>query len=211
MRNGYSITRDKFLSVHEVSRLLDTCVQHSVQDIEQGRKTWVTRYMLVHLALNSGLRVSEIAALKMSDLHLENDEDNYLIVRHGKGRGAHGKKRDVYLDNEIVDHLKEFIAVKESWQEPISQYSPLFAGRSGKHYTTTALEISFKKAALAAGLPTYYSIHSSRHTYATLLLSKTSNLRFVQKQLGHASLNMTALYANVLPELNQSLANAFIE
>lgn len=211
MRSGYSITRDKFLSVHEVSRLLGTCVEHSAQDAMYGRKTWVTRYMLAHLALNSGLRVSEIAALKVGDLHLVNDEDNYLIVRHGKGRGVHGKKRDVYLDKEIVDHLKQYIAHKSIWQEPTSQGSPLFAGRSGNHYTTTALEISFKKAVAAASLPLHYSIHSSRHTYATLLLAKTSNLRFVQKQLGHASLNMTALYANILPELNQSLANALIE
>ncbi|MDA3971810.1 MAG: site-specific integrase [Desulfobulbaceae bacterium] len=211
MRNGYSITRDKFLSVHEVSRLLAICAYNAAQDAKCGRKTWVTRYMLVHLALNSGLRVSEIAALKMSDLHLVNGEDNYLIVRHGKGRGAHGKKRDVYLDQEIASHLRQYIAHKRAWQESASQDSPLFAGRSGRHYTTTALEISFKKAVAAANLPLHYSIHSSRHTYATLLLAKTSNLRFVQKQLGHASLNMTALYANVLPELNQSLANMLIE
>jgi len=86
--------------------------------------------------------------------------------------------------------------------------APLLAGRGGRAYTTTALHVSFKKAVEAAGLPRHYTIHSARHTYATLLLARTSNLRFVQKQLGHASLNMTALYADVLPEQNQDLANA---
>jgi site-specific recombinase XerD len=73
------------------------------------------------------------------------------------------------------------------------------------------LEISFKKAAERAGLPKYYSIHSSRHTYATLLLAKSKNIRFVQKQLGHASIAMTSLYADVLPEMNQNLANAILK
>jgi integrase/recombinase XerD len=70
---------------------------------------------------------------------------------------------------------------------------------------------SFKKVTEKAGLPLHYSIHSARHTYATILLAKTSNLRFVQKQLGHASLNMTSLYANILPEMNHDLANAILD
>jgi len=56
-----------------------------------------------------------------------------------------------------------------------------------------------------------YSIHSARHTYATLLLAKSNSLRFVQKQLGHASIAMTSLYADVLPEMNQTLANAILK
>jgi len=117
----------------------------------------------------------------------------------------------VYLDDEIVVHLKSYIEIKEQWKEPTDFDSPLLAGRGGKHYTTTALEISFKKAIIKAGLPQHYSIHSSRHTYATLLLAKAKNLRFVQKQLGHASIAMTSLYADILPEMNQNLANAILK
>jgi site-specific recombinase XerD len=205
--NNYMITRDKFLSVKEKNKLLRCCKKEANTDYIKQRKTWISRYMLIHLALNSGLRVSEIAALNLSDLHL-NGKENYLIVYCGK----RGKKRDVYLDDEIVEHLKSYIAIKmDIWQEPIESEAPLFAGRGGKHYTTTALEISFKKAIVKAGLPQHYSIHSSRHTYATLLLAKAKNLRFVQKQLGHASIAMTSLYADVLPEMNQNLANAILK
>ena len=211
MKNGYKITRDKFLSAKEVRRLLRLCEERALVDLVKGRKTWVTRYMLIHLALNSGLRVSEIAALKINDLFLNSRSDTYLIVRRGKGRGSVGRKRDVYLDKEIVKHLKQYLGVKRTWGEPVDDVSPFFSGRAGKHFSITALEISFKKAIKAAELPCHYSIHSSRHTYATMLLAKTSNLRFVQKQLGHANLNMTALYANVLPEMNQSLANALVD
>lgn len=204
MKN-YIITRDKFLSVKERNKLLQCCKKEAKVDYAAERRTWVSRYMLIHIALNSGLRVSEIASLKISDLHLTGKE-NYLIVHCGKRR----KKRDVYLDSEIVMHLKSYIEIKKQWGESTVDDAPLFAGRGG-HYTTTALEISFKKAAEKAGLPKYYSIHSSRHTYATLLLARSKNIRFVQKQLGHASIAMTSLYADVLPEMNQNLANAILK
>jgi len=198
----YSITRDKFLSEDEKKQLLVACKKKAIIDASEGRKTWVTRYILAHTALNSGLRVSEIAALKMGDLFF-NGLENYVLVRHGKG----DKKRDVYLDQGIVLHIKNYIAVKKQRGESITKTAPLLTGRGGNHYTTTALHISFNRAIEEADLPENHTIHSSRHTYATLLLSKTNNLRFVQKQLGHASINTTALYAHVLPEINQALAD----
>jgi len=96
----------------------------------KGRKTWVTRYAAIHLALNSGLRVSEIAALKIRDLSLDG-RNNYLIVQRGKGK----RKRDVHLDKEIVKHLKAYIDMKKSWGEPVTEDAPVFAGRSGNHFS----------------------------------------------------------------------------
>ena len=171
-----------------------------------SRTIWVTRHLLVNLAFHSGLRVSEIAALTVGDLYF-NGKENYLIVQRGKG----GKKRTVYLDSDIVSHLKQYLAIKMKWKQPVDATAPLLAGRGGAHYATSALQFSFKKAIEQANLPTHYSIHSARHTYATFLLAKSKNIRFVQKQLGHASLSMTALYSDVLPELNQSLAETFLK
>jgi len=204
--NGYAITRDKFLSVKEKKALLRVCKRKASMDTRADRATWITRYMLIHLALHSGLRVSEIAALKIEDLRF-NGKENYLVVQCGK----RGKKRDVYIDQELVKHLQNYIETKRKWGEAIDPDSPLFAGRAGEHYTTTALEISFKKAIREAKLPERYSIHSSRHTYATLLMAKTNNIRFVQKQLGHASIAMTSLYADILPEMNQTLAETILK
>lgn len=202
----YKITRDKFMSKEDKRKLLKICEEKSIIDLTKGRQTWVTRYALVHLALNSGLRVSEISALKIGDLFIKGKE-TYLIVRSGKGK----KKRDVYIDKDLVRHLSQYIDYKKkSLSQSLKEDAPLFAGRGGKHFTSTALHISFNKALSIAGL-SQYSIHSARHTYATLILAKTNNLRFVQKQLGHSSLNMTSLYADVLPEMNQSLADAILD
>ena len=200
--SAYLITRDKFMAEDEARRLLKVMEEKAVVDSVKGRTTWITRHMLVHLALNSGLRVSEIASLTIGDLKLTG-KDHYLTVI-GKG----SKKRDVYLDQGLVKHLRDYIDTKKRvWGEPVSPDAPLLAGRGGNHYTTTALQMSFKKALEAAGLPGTYSIHACRHTYATLLLEKTNNIRFVQKQLGHANIAMTALYADIFPEKNRELAN----
>ena len=83
----------------------------------------------------------------------------------------------------------------------------LFTGRDGKHWATITLMKSSKRAIKESHLPSHYSIHSARHTYATFILHATNNLRYVQKQLGHSKINMTALYADVLPSENGNLAN----
>ena len=70
---------------------------------------------------------------------------------------------------------------------------------------------SFKRAIEESHLPLHFSIHNARHTYATFLLHATNNLRYVQKQLGHSKISMTALYADVLPSENGSLANKIRE
>jgi integrase len=201
---GYSITRDKFLSEADMRKLLKTCEEKAALDALKGRRTWVTRYMLVRLAVFSGLRVSEIASLKVCDLHL--NQDSYLVVRKGKG----GRKRDVYIDRELARLLNKYLDhKKKAFGESVAAEAPLFAGRAGKHFTTTALEISWYRAVETAGIKSC-GIHSARHTYATNLLAKTNNLRYVQKQLGHSSLSMTSLYADILPEHNGQLANAIL-
>ena len=203
----YNIHREKILDSDQRSKLLKTCRDKAELDLLHGRETWVKRYMLVDLVLFSGLRVAEVANLKIGDIELTT-KDPYLIVRKGK----RSKKRDVYLDKELISHIKRFIAwKKKSMGEEVENDSPLFIGRNGKHSAAITLMKSFKRAIEEAHLPSHYSIHCARHTYATFLLHATNNLRYVQKQLGHSKINMTALYADVLPSENGNLANKIRE
>jgi site-specific recombinase XerD len=199
----YKITRDKFLSTDEVKRLLKVCEEQADLDLLKGRMTWPTRYMLVALALRSGLRVAEIAALKIGDLHLAGKETR-LVVRKWKG----GKLRDVYFNGSLTKPLKRYIEIKgKAWRQPISPGDYLFSHGEGKPFTTMALYFSFKKALGRAGLPMHHTIHHARHTFATHLLADTGSLKFVQKQLGHENIAHTALYADILPEQRQALAD----
>jgi integrase/recombinase XerD len=204
---SYKIDREKILDSDQRSKLLKTCRDKAELDLLHGRETWIKRYMLVNLVLFTGLRVSEIANLKVGDIEL-NTKDPYLIVRNGK----RGKKRDVYLDKELVRHLKNFISwKKKTMGEEVEINSPLFTGRNEGHCAVITLMKSFKRAIEESHLPLHFSIHSARHTYATFLLHATNNLRYVQKQLGHSKISMTALYADVLPSENGSLANKIRE
>jgi integrase len=207
--NDYKIDRHKFFDTEERQQILTVTEALAVKDERRGLLAWPTRWMLVHLAMQTGLRVSEIASLKIKFIRL-NVKDPYIIVKNGKG----GKSRDVYIDSQLADHLRYFL---EYYRADATGDQPLFKGSTDRdnarngHLTTNALYLSFKKAVKAANLRTDLTIHSARHTYATLLLHKTQNLRYVQKQLGHSSLNMTALYSDIFPEENGKLANMILD
>ncbi len=203
----YNIDREKILDHEQREKLIKTSRDKAELDLLHGRETWVKRYMLIDLALFTGLRVAEITNLTIGDINLK-AKDPYLIVRKGK----RGKKRDVYLDKELVRHIKAFINwKKKTMREEVDDESPLFTGREGKHCAVITLMKSFKRAIEDSNLPLHFSIHSARHTYATFLLHATNNLRYVQKQLGHSKISMTALYADVLPSENGNLANMIRE
>lgn len=200
---NYILTPEDFLSRPERTQLLATCRRLAAEDLLAGRTTWVTRYALVDLALYSGLRVGEMAALEHRDLILS-DPDPYIIVRHGKGN----RERVVYIDTALATHLTEYAEYKShTLALAVDPDSPVFAGQAGQHSPAITLQKSFKQAVTAAGLRPGLSIHKCRHTYATYLLHDTGNLRYVQRQLGHAHISMTSLYADILPEANGTLAN----
>lgn len=192
----YVITRDKLLTESEISKLLKTCRERATADLRAGRITWLMRSALVHIALGSGLKVSEIAVLKVGSLHLSH-RNPYLVVL-----SKTGKKREVYLDNDLVDSLKNFIEQKKTvFKGSIDPVTPLFAGRNGAHITPTALEISWCRAVKDAGMR-HCPISSARHTRAAKILSDTGDLRYVQGQLGFASITYPAYYADIRPAKN---------
>ena len=203
-RKPYTLTPEDYMSREERKQLIKTCQERAELDLMKGRKAWPVRWMLVDLALFSGMRVAEMAALKIGDINLNSKTDPHLIVRNGKGN----KKRAVWFDKELAKHLKQFISYKAKvLQQSIEPDAPLLDGRSGQHSTINTLQKSFKEAINAAGLRNKLSIHSARHTYATFLLKDSGNLRYVQQQLGHSNISMTSIYASILPEENGKLAN----
>jgi integrase/recombinase XerD len=167
----------------------------------------VRDYLLVALDLSTGLRVSEIAALRCGDLFLGCGMSS-LIVRKGKG----GKPRTVVLNREIRNHLLRYLRWKKDAGEPVTPEAPLLLSpRTGQAMTTRAIQKAFKRCATLAGLSPHYSIHSLRHTYACHLYKASKwNLRLVQKQLGHSSIATTQVYADVMePDLRPALERLY--
>ena len=138
----YTLTPEDFLSRKERATLMKVCKERAELDLIKGRQTWPIRYTLIDLALYSGLRVSELVALKIGDLYLK-EKDPFIIVRNGKGK----KERTVYIDDKLCKHLQWFIGYKErALLQSIEKDAPLFAGRGGNHSPTITLMKSFKCA-----------------------------------------------------------------
>ncbi len=201
------LDESKFLSTEEVMQLLRT-VRKRAGTLKGFRKKVATgEYLLVHLALCTGLRVIEIADLQCGDILIENGKSS-LVVRKGKG----GKTRSVQFNSALKNHLLQFLQWKSGIGESVEDNSPLFYSRStGRAMTRRALQKAFKRCAAYAGLSSHYSIHSLRHTCACHLYKASGwNLRLVQKHLGHSRIITTQVYADVMgPDVQPALEKLY--
>ena len=180
------IDRNKYMDMKEVKQLRTVTEARAITDLKAGRISGVHAWMLVDLALSTGLRVSEMAALKIKDIDLKR---GYLSVARLKRKKK--AKETLALGKDILQHLKEYIADMEL------KKGQLFVGSRGP-LSAQGLQRIWKRSVKYAGLSKELSIHSARHTIAVHLLRKTGNLRQVQKQLGHASPATTAnMYADI--------------
>lgn len=186
------LSHTKYLDDDQKRRLLQTVKKESLLDKKEGRTTWPKIQMMIRLAIGSGLRVSELAGLKVQHLHL--GRQPRLNIFDGKG----AKDRTVYIDNELKRRLKDYIQdnrlAGEDW----------LLSCNGSQYSRRALQNQFKKAIGRAGIDNgtenNFSIHALRHTYATYLYEKTGDLGKVQQQLGHSSIQTTRIYAKDTPK-----------
>lgn len=181
-----AIDREKYMDLNEIKTLRTVTEAWGITDLRHGRAQGVKAWMLIDLALSTGLRVSEMAALKIGHVDLKRGA---LKVSRLKRKGK--RTETLAIGKDLISHLKEYI----TWAD--HKKGPLFLGQRGA-LTAQGLQRIWKRAIKKAGLPAELSIHSARHSMAVRLLKKTGNLRQVQKQLGHASLATTAnMYADI--------------
>ena len=198
----------KFLPRKDAEKLLAVAKNRSKSAYPKEKKTAVRDYFIIYLGLATGLRVMEMAALNCGDLSTE-DILPSLLVKNGKGN----KRRRVFFNSLFKQHCKEYLTWKQSIGESIEPEQPLLlSSNTGGHMTTRAIQKAFKRCAQKADLPLHYSIHCLRHTYACFLLKASNwNLRLVQKQLGHAKITTTQVYADVmLPEIKKALDKLYL-
>jgi integrase/recombinase XerD len=136
------------------------------------------------VAYGCGLRVSEIVHLKVGDI----DSARMLIrVEQGKGR----KDRYVMLSPDLLELLRR-------WWRTARPQGWLFPGRDpGQPITARQLDRACKAAAATAALDKRVSLHTLRHSFATHLLERRTDIRVIQVLLGHKKLDTTARYTRV--------------
>jgi integrase/recombinase XerD len=138
---------------------------------------------ILFLIYSAGLRVSELLNLKETDI----EEDRMVIyIRSGKGR----KDRISLLSRVTLDYLKKYCHV----------YKPtvwLFEGQFGGQYSSRSINHFIHNYARKAGIYKRVSAHTLRHSFATHLLERGTDLRYIQTLLGHESSKTTERYTHV--------------
>lgn len=189
---NWNLDLDSFLSKEEI-KILREELKARKEAQPNKRIVWI-EWFLVELALNTGLRVFEIANLEYHDIVLRS-ELSYVIVRNGKG----GKKRHVRINREFQMTVIKYLEWKNV--NDINSSALLYSKKSKGKYSTRALQYAFKRAISYVNISPHHSIHHLRHTYASLLsASSKGDVRLVQKQLGHSELSTTQIYIDLFEE-----------
>jgi integrase/recombinase XerC len=169
----------KTLDVDQLSGLLEAGAS-SVLEIRD--------LAMFELFYSSGLRLSELSALDLTDLDLP---DSTLTVRIGKG----GKSRILPIGSKAVTAIKNWLpqrAVKTPAAEPA-----LFVSTRGTRLGQRSIELRLEQWCKKKGIAEHIHPHMLRHSFASHLLESSQDLRAVQELLGHSNISTTQIYTHL--------------
>jgi integrase/recombinase XerD len=156
---------------------------------------------MLELLYATGIRASEIAGLKCSDLNLK---IGYLRCL-GKG----GRERIVPVGKVAIAAINEYlINLRPGLIKPFSD-DFLLLSRTGRPMSRIEIWRLVKKYAIRAGMPRNLTVHTLRHCFATHLLSGGADLRSVQEMLGHVDIATTQIYTHVDQERLREIHKKF--
>jgi len=162
-------TIPEILSIEEVRRLIEVTKN-------------VKHKLIIKLIYGTGLRVSEIINLKKRDLHFD---EKLIKINLGKGK----KDRFVTLPESILAELENFSKIGDS------KY--LFESQRGGNLTSKSIQLILSTNAKKAGIKKRVYPHLLRHSFATHLLEAGTDLRIIQKLLGHSDIKTTQIYTQI--------------
>lgn len=140
--------------------------------------------LLVETIYGCGLRVSEAAKLKKEDIRFN---EGLLFIRQGKG----GKDRFVSLPASLSKRLESYLVLRNDANPYV------FDSSRGGHLSIMSIQKIVEKAAGKAGINKNVHPHTLRHSYATHLLENGTDIRIIQKLLGHTDIRTTQMYTHV--------------
>jgi len=172
----------KYLSVEDVERLLN----QPPADTPYG----VRDRAILELLYGTGLRVSELTALRISDVNL----DVGYVCALGKGN----KQRIVPMGKPAGGAVELYRAEARPRLLGIRQSPYLFVSRRGGRLTRQSIWLSLSRYGRLAGLRRRITPHLLRHSFATHLLARGADLRSLQVMLGHSDIATTQIYTHVV-------------
>src|SRR5512139_3388572 len=160
-----------------------------VLDLSEVESLFAVTTNLKHKAIlmitySSGLRASETARLKITDI-----DSKRMLVRITQGKG--GKDRYSILSQTTLEHLRQY------WRKYRPQEWLFNGAKENDHISTNSIQQLFYKAKKQAGISKPVSVHTLRHSFATHLIEAGTSLHHVQLLLGHRSPTTTTVYLHV--------------
>ena len=177
----------EFLTPEEIVRLF--------QAVERSNQKGIRDYAILETLFSTGLRVSELTNLNISQVDLKRGE---FMVR-GKGR----KPRIVFLSEKAIRCIKLYLNTRTDNLEPLFISHSPNTKRAGildeerLRLSERSVQNIVKKYALLAGIIKKVTPHTLRHSFATGLLTNGADIRSVQEMLGHASITTTQIYTHI--------------
>ena len=157
--------------------------------IDLGKREGQRNKAIIETLFSCGLRVSELVALKMSDIY----KDEGFIRVFGKG----SKERLVPISEKALKEIYWWFMDRNQMIIKPGEEEYVFLNCRGTHLTRTMILIMVKKQALEAGITKTISPHTFRHSFATCLLEGGADLRAIQAMLGHERIRTTEIYTHI--------------
>ncbi len=183
----------KVFTVEEVMGLLASLPEETPQ--QQRNKC------LLLLMYAGGLRISEVANLRLGDIHFATK--TLTIV--GKGK----KVREVPIGEVAMGCLKRYLPYRKEISPEAVRSDAVFLTRGGKAITSRMVRYVFSQAISTLAMERRLSPHALRHSFATHLLQNGASLRAIQEMLGHSSLSTTQIYTHLSLERLRSLYETY--
>ena len=168
----------KNISVDDMFQLLD---------IDENDPLSIRDQCMMELMYSSGLRLSELVAINVSDIKLSAKE----VMVTGKG----SKQRLLPITNSAVAAIRQWLKIRPDFC--ITGEKALFVSKQKNRISVRNVQDRMEKWGLKQALPSHINPHKLCHSFATHMLESSGNLRAVQTLLGHADLATTQVYTHL--------------
>lgn len=169
------------LSIEEIDNML------SVIDVSTVEGT--RNYAIIETLYSCGLRVSELTSLRFTNLFF----DEGFIRVDGKG----SKQRLVPISDVAIQKINNYLTYRNSMEAKKGSEDYLFISKRGTPISRITVFYYVKKYAEEAGIKKTISPHTLRHSFATHMIERGANIRYVQAMLGHEKITTTEMYTHL--------------
>ena len=178
----------KTIPLHTIEAFLSAIYnqrRHAKTDYQ--RKNALRDAAVTELLFATGMRISELCALKNDNMNLY---DGTILI-YGKG----DKERRIQIGNEsVINILQEY---KNTFHNEPLDNNNFFINQSGSVLSDQSVRRMIVKYSSLAAIDMHITPHMFRHTFATSLLEADVDIRYIQEMLGHSSINITEIYTHV--------------